>query len=81
MAHVAASKAGNVILVLGNDQGLDCYHYLLVPDSKLPALQRAVAGEGKVSLGAFGLVIVSGFGQPDEAVKKKMLEEYGFSGA
>lgn len=73
---IIGSKNDDIFLVISNDRELPCYHYVRVDKKKLPHF-KSLTGN-KVELTDFGEILESGYGAPNDAIRKKMEKKYGF---
>ncbi len=65
----------NIFLVYGQDRGVPCYHYVQVDENKISHFLKQ---KQQVNLEMYGKIVESGYGEPSQAVRKKMEAEYGF---
>lgn len=64
-----------VVLVLGQDQGVPCFHYVrLAPNKKL----LLKPSDAVVNLEDYGEIIAKGFGLPDMKLRTEIEKAYGF---
>src|ERR1700733_1455702 len=77
--QIVAEKTVCVLLVRGESpDGKKIYAYLAIRADKLEAFMEAQK-QGTFYPEDYGIVIEAGEGEPSDAVKKKMTEEYGFN--
>jgi hypothetical protein len=77
--QIIAEKTVCILLVRGeNPDGKKIYAYLGIRADKLEAFMEAQK-TGVFYPEDYGIVIEAGEGEPSDAVKKKMTEEYGFN--
>ncbi len=77
--QVIAEKTVCILLVRGESpDGMKIYAYVAIRADKLEAFVEAQKN-GTFYPEDYGIVVESGEGEPSEAVKKKMTEEYGFN--
>ena len=71
---IEASKQKNIYLIRGEDKGLECWHYVLVENLKLPLLQARIRKlPCDFDVADYGRIIISGWGEnPSVAVKNKV---------
>jgi len=72
--QIESSKRHNVYLVHGEDKGLECWHYVLVENIKLPLLRAKISKlPCNLDVADYGKIIKSGWGEnPNEEVKQKI---------
>lgn len=72
--QIESSKRQNVYLVHGEDKDLECWHYVLVENIKLPILQAQIkALPCDIDVASYGRVIKSGWGEkPSAEIKSKI---------
>jgi hypothetical protein len=74
----AETDTAIIVLLQGDGgDGKPAYVYLAVPTSKYIAFVEAYRA-GRVALQDWGVVVESGYGEPSEAVKARMADEYDF---
>lgn len=77
--QIIAEKTICMLLVKGeNPDGIPIYAYVAVRADKLEEFMRAQE-EGLFHPDEYGMIVEAGEGEPDEEVRKRMEEEYGFN--
>lgn len=75
---VSKNSKQDIFLIQGKtENGLDCYYYILSKPDNAPDFAKIEKG-GNIKIADYGTVLKKGYGEPTEAVKKAMLDEYGF---
>jgi hypothetical protein len=74
--HSKHFQSGNIVLLLGTERNIPCFHYLQVTPQKKHLLR--VLSDEQVDLEAYGTVIASGFGFPDAGLRAQIEQEQGF---
>lgn len=77
--QIIAEKTICMLLVKGeNPDGIPIYAYVAVRADKLEEFMRAQE-EGLFHPEEYGMIVEAGEGEPDEEVRRRMEEEYGFN--
>lgn len=77
--QIIAEKTVCILLVRGeNPDNKKIYAYVAIRADKLEAFMEAQK-QGTFYPEDYGIIVESGEGEPSDAVKKKMTEEYGFN--
>ncbi|MDX1974464.1 MAG: hypothetical protein SFT92_02185 [Rickettsiales bacterium] len=77
--QIIAEKTVCILLVRGESQdGQKIYAYVAIRADKLEAFMQAQKS-GTFYPEDYGIIIESGEGEPSDAVKKRMTDEYGFN--
>lgn len=71
---IESSKRKDVFLIRGEDNGLECWHYVLVESLKLPILRAKIRQlPCNIDVADYGKIIKSGWGEnPSDEVKAKI---------
>lgn len=79
MSKVEANKS-NLYLISGHEDGLECWHFLLLDKVKIPLFtQKMKAMPCTVNLEDFGQVVRSGWGAAPSPELKKQIESGDYS--
>lgn len=77
--QIIAEKTVCVLLVRGEDpEGTPIYAYVAVRADKLEAFMKA-QDSGLFYPDDYGIIVEAGEGEPDDEVRKRMEDEYGFN--
>lgn len=77
--QIIAEKTICMLLVKGaNPEGTPIFAYVAVRADKLEAFMKAQE-EGMFHPDDYGMIVEAGEGEPDEEVRKRMEDEYGFN--
>lgn len=76
--HSDAAKDIVICYIQGTDpNGEKVFSYIAIDGDLLEEFNEAIH-KGDVDIDEYGVRIASGYGEPTEAVKKMMMDEYGF---
>ena len=62
-----------------DEQGRPYYHIVLIYPSMREAFLKAVNSGETYNLNDFGTIVHSGWGEPSEALKQELFQEYGLT--
>jgi len=76
--HIDDTQDIVICYIQGTDpDGEKVFSYIAIDSELLEEFNSAIH-EGNVDVDEYGFRIVSGYGEPTDAVKKMMVDEYGF---